>query len=177
MTTANYETVNLPNHYDLGNGYQVADVSGALPGNLAQALQYLWRTKAGKPGTDPHEDYRKALRFLELEMRDADFARAESALSRMIAADLNPVRRVLYSLIFNAYSCPDWNMSRCYLFEAVEKLRDHITRLEHAEVDGRITHLNESDFEPVSADKMPQDRCASGSNPNSSEGANAENKS
>lgn len=71
------KSVISPSYYMLPNGIECKDVSGHFMGNVAQAIQYLWR--AGKKG-DKIEDLEKAKKFIEFEIKRLEGVGNESDL-------------------------------------------------------------------------------------------------
>lgn len=60
-----------PDHYKFPGGAEVIDISQWLTANAAQALQYVARSSRidGKNKGDASEDIRKAITFLEFELK------------------------------------------------------------------------------------------------------------
>lgn len=64
---AAYDAVKKVQHYQNVPGIECKDVIGWFPGFVACAIKYLWRC-GYKPDTDPIQDLRKAIEFIEYEI-------------------------------------------------------------------------------------------------------------
>jgi hypothetical protein len=70
MTTET-ETVNHPQHYNQHPaGIECITIVEHAPFNIGNAIKYLWRATWGKKqGADPIEDLRKAIWYIEAEIK------------------------------------------------------------------------------------------------------------
>ncbi len=57
----------MTNYYKLPNGIEAKDVTGFFPGNLAIAINYVWRA-GKKPGNSYQDDIQKAIDHLNFEL-------------------------------------------------------------------------------------------------------------
>lgn len=67
--TSDYETVNHPPHYNKHpSGVECIDIIEHMPYNIGAAIKYLWRVGL-KPGSPPGDDLRKAIWYIEREIK------------------------------------------------------------------------------------------------------------
>lgn len=76
-SSSHYEAVNHPRHYaSHPSGVECISIIQWFPFNIGTAIKYLWRCGL-KPGADEVEDLRKAIFYIEQEIRRKQFATKE----------------------------------------------------------------------------------------------------
>lgn len=72
-----YEQVNHPSHYGHPSGVECIEVVEHFNFNLGNAIKYIWRA-GSKPGVDTTTDLRKAIWYIEREIKRIAFENGPS---------------------------------------------------------------------------------------------------